>query len=428
MQPHSFHTRAGSPAARIAIALTLLLAACLVAALAGGGTATASVAKKQEALADVRDRQVAISDEIAASNDEINALIGQVSEARQAEEAAAAELAQTEADLAAAERELADGREHLAEVRLRLDDAIDELEDLLVGIYKSNDPDAIKVLIDSAEWEDASIDAAYLDRLNDYQQDTVVRVKDLRDEAEALVASLTETRNRIADARDAVAARHQELADARASLEAQEAELAAARESRKATLSDLAGREVQLEDGIEAAELRRQREAAAPVPPEEPEAAPDPDVAAPEPSAPAPSGSTATLNADGTATPPADAPPEVVAAIEAANRIEDMPYVWGGGHGSFEDSGYDCSGAVSYALNGGGFLSSPLDSTGFTYWGESGVGNWITVYANSGHVYVVIAGLRWDTSGTDGSGPSWSTSLDGYLDTSSYSARHPAGF
>ena len=86
-----------------------------------------------------------------------------------------------------------------------------------------------------------------------------------------------------------------------------------------------------------------------------------------------------------------------------------MPYVWGGGHGSFESSGYDCSGAVSYALNGGGFLSSPLDSTGFTYWGESGAGNWITVYANSGHVYAVIAGLRWDTSGTDGSGPSWST-------------------
>ena len=428
MQRHTFDKRAGTPAARISIALALLLAACIAALLAAGGTASASIATKQEALAEVRDRQVALSDEIAASNDEINALIGQVSEARQAEEAAAAELAETEAELGSAQSELADGREHLAEVRVRLDRAIKQLEELLVGIYKSDDPDAIKVLMDSAEWEDASIDAAYLDRLNDYQQDTVVRVKVLRDEARTLVTQLTEARNRIAEVRDETAARHQELADTRVSLEAQEAELAAAREARKGTLSQLAGREVQLEDGIEAAELRQAREDAAPVPPEEPEPAPDPDVAAPAPSAPAPSGSTATLNPDGTATPPADAPPEVVAAIEAANRIEDMPYLWGGGHGSFEDSGYDCSGAVSYALNGGGFLSSPLDSTGFTYWGESGVGNWITVYANSGHVYVVIAGLRWDTSGTDGSGPSWSTSLDGYLDASAYAVRHPAGF
>ena len=119
--------------------------------------------------------------------------------------------------------------------------------------------------------------------------------------------------------------------------------------------------------------------------------------------------------------------PEVVAAIEAANRIEDLPYVWGGGPGSFEVLRYDCSGAVSYALNGGGFLSSPLDSTGFPYWGESGAGNWITVYANSGHAFAVIAGLRWDTSGTDGSGPSWSTDV-GYQDTSAFTARHPAGF
>ena len=85
-----------------------------------------------------------------------------------------------------------------------------------------------------------------------------------------------------------------------------------------------------------------------------------------------------------------------------------MPYVWGGGHGSFESSGYDCSGAVSYALHGGGFLSTPLDSTGFSYWGEAGPGSWITVYANSGHAFVVIAGLRWDTSQTGGDGPSWS--------------------
>ena len=100
-----------------------------------------------------------------------------------------------------------------------------------------------------------------------------------------------------------------------------------------------------------------------------------------------------------------------------------MPYVWGGGHGSFESSGYDCSGAVSFALHGGGLISSPLDSTGLTTWGEPGAGNWITVYGNSGHAYAVIAGLRWDTSGTGGSGPSWSTDTGSFQDPSAFVAR-----
>jgi hypothetical protein len=114
----------------------------------------------------------------------------------------------------------------------------------------------------------------------------------------------------------------------------------------------------------------------------------------------------------------------VQAAIEAANAIATTPYVWGGGHGSFESSGYDCSGAVSYALNGGGFLSSPLDSTGLSTWGEPGPGQWITVYANSGHAWVIIAGLAFDTSG--GAGPRWHSSPvnspEGFI------ARHPPGY
>ena len=106
------------------------------------------------------------------------------------------------------------------------------------------------------------------------------------------------------------------------------------------------------------------------------------------------------------ASAPESAPAAVKAAIAAANSITATPYVWGGGHGSFYSYGYDCSGAVSFALHGGGLLSSPLDSTGFEVWGESGGGNWITVFANSGHAWAYIAGLRWDTGGPGGgSGP-----------------------
>ena len=106
----------------------------------------------------------------------------------------------------------------------------------------------------------------------------------------------------------------------------------------------------------------------------------------------------AQLLPSGLAIPPADAPPEVVAAIDAANRIATKPYRYGGGHAKVEDTGYDCSGSVSYALIAAGLLESPLPSGSFRSWGESGRGRWITVYAHGGHMYAVIAGLRFDTS------------------------------
>ncbi|MGH2910553.1 MAG: peptidoglycan-binding domain-containing protein [Solirubrobacteraceae bacterium] len=144
----------------------------------------------------------------------------------------------------------------------------------------------------------------------------------------------------------------------------------------------------------------------------------------------------ATLNADGTATAPADAPAAVQNAIAAANSIIDDPYIYGGGHASFNDSGYDCSGSVSFALHGGGLLSSPEDSTGLETYGQSGPGQWITVYADASHAYVVIAGLAFDTAHygrtfPSGSGPRWlqpsevtSNLNDG---TGGYVVRHPAG-
>ena len=109
-------------------------------------------------------------------------------------------------------------------------------------------------------------------------------------------------------------------------------------------------------------------------------------------------GSKAKLLPDGSAAAPANAPEAVKEAIWAANRLQDKPYKYGGGHAKVEDSGYDCSGTVSYALIHAGLLESPLPSGPFTRWGERGRGDWITVYAHGGHAYAVIAGLRLDTS------------------------------
>jgi hypothetical protein len=123
--------------------------------------------------------------------------------------------------------------------------------------------------------------------------------------------------------------------------------------------------------------------------------------------APTTAGDTAELLPNGDAAAPASAPPRVHRAIEFANRINHKPYKWGGGHGKWKDKGYDCSGAVSYMLHGAGrrILKAPLASGGLAGWGEAGRGEWITVYANGGHAYAVVAGLRWDTSG--GKGPRW---------------------
>ena len=138
---------------------------------------------------------------------------------------------------------------------------------------------------------------------------------------------------------------------------------------------------------------------------------------------------------DGRVLAPASAPTRVKRVIAAANRLVEKPYVYGGGHKPFVkgqlDRGYDCSGAVSYALNGGRFLRSPLPSGAMMSWGQSGPGRWITVYAHSGHAYMVVAGLRFDTSLRDPdapgprTGPRWSRTL---RESAAFVPRHPRGY
>jgi membrane-bound lytic murein transglycosylase B len=137
-------------------------------------------------------------------------------------------------------------------------------------------------------------------------------------------------------------------------------------------------------------------------------------------------GAEAVIQPNGLAAAPAGAPPAVKAAIAAANSIATTPYVWGGGHASFYSYGYDCSGAVSFALYGAGLLETPLTSGALESYGEPGPGKWITIYANGEHTYMVIAGLRWDTVGdADGTGPRWHAEPP-Y--PAGFVVRHPTGY
>jgi peptidoglycan hydrolase-like protein with peptidoglycan-binding domain len=135
-------------------------------------------------------------------------------------------------------------------------------------------------------------------------------------------------------------------------------------------------------------------------------------------------GDTAQIGSDGLAIAPASAPPQVQAIIAAGNQIASKPYKYGGGHGKWNDSGYDCSGSVSYALHGAGLLEDALPSGDFTVWGDPGPGQWVTLYAKSSHMFMVVAGIRFDTSGRTKNGTRWQADM---RSTRGYTAVHPPG-
>ncbi len=127
---------------------------------------------------------------------------------------------------------------------------------------------------------------------------------------------------------------------------------------------------------------------------------------------------------DGTAVAPDDAPEPVKKIIQAGNAIAKFPYKWGGGHGAWRDDGYDCSGSVSFALAAAGLLKAPLASGGFLDWGEKGPGEWVTIYTNPGHMFMMVAGLRFDTSGRGRAGTRWQ---EASRSTNGLVARHHPG-
>jgi cell wall-associated NlpC family hydrolase len=176
-----------------------------------------------------------------------------------------------------------------------------------------------------------------------------------------------------------------------------------------------------LEQAAQRLERAPSRPAAAKVQRKEPE--PEP-VALPSRTG----GDVALVSADvlenGIALPPLEAPEEVRRIIEAGNAIARTPYKWGGGHGRWLDTGYDCSGSVSFALASAGLLAGPLDSGRLMSWGSPGPGRWITIWSNPGHVFLVVAGVRFDTSGTRVTGSRWQASM---RSTGGFVARHPAG-
>jgi peptidoglycan hydrolase CwlO-like protein len=388
-------------------AALLLLVLCLVAS-APAETLREKLDSTQGKLSHVRESQSSLSATIAEQNKAIDSMLGEVSQLRRRQLALESELEEKQGELDSATAKLEAEQHRLALIRARLQRALDVLRERLVSIYEAGSPDVLSVVLESETWSQASVRAEYLSRVQDYDNSVADRVKVLRDEAKAAVERMAAIRAQLKEARDAIAVKEGEAADARAEAAARFADLKQAQAQRQGELEGLESREEALSDNL--ASISEQLSASG----------------APVPSTPAPltPGQSAEYISESQASVPSAAPPAVQAAIEAANAIATTPYIWGGGHGSFESSGYDCSGAVSFALHGGGLLESPLDSTGLETWGDPGAGQWITVYANSGHAWMIIAGLAFDTVG--GPGPRWHSepvdSPEGFI------ARHPSGY
>ena len=411
-------TNPGAIRRRLLLLAALLLTSLTVLAVAWQGTAPAKTPQeKLEATRDklegVRADQSELAETIAEQNRAIDSMIGEVSALRQKQAAVEAELAAEEAKLDAATQALDAEREHLEVVRAQLRRALAVLSERLVAMYEAGSPSVINAILESEDFAQMSAQTEYLNRIQSYDDSVVERVKTLRDEVKSAVAHLTTHRDEVEEARDAIAAIEREVAAARAEAEARFAELKEAQAARRATLESLESREEALSNNLASISEQIASEGGT--------VSGGPTAQVPAPLNP---GERAQVINESEASAPAAAPQAVKDAIAAANSIAMTPYIWGGGHGSFESSGYDCSGAVSFALHGGGFLESPLDSTGLETWGEAGAGKWITVYANAEHAWMVIAGIAFDTVG--GPGPRWH---DPWVDSpEGFIARHPPGY
>jgi peptidoglycan hydrolase CwlO-like protein len=389
----------------------LLLAVLCVAASAPAKDLEEKLSATQGKLSHVRESQSSLAATIAEQNKAIDSMIGEVSDLRQQQAAVESELSAKQDELDGATAKLAADKHQLALVRERLQRALGVLRERLVAMYEAGSPDMLNVVLDSASWSEVTTRAEYLSQVQEYDDSVAGRVKGLRDEARDAVKRMTAVRLQIKDARDAIAVKEREVAAASAEAESRFAELKSAQAERRAAMESLESREEALSNNLAAISEQIASTTGAPAP----------VTGTPAPLTP---GQSAGYISESQASVPSEAPSAVAGAIEAANSIATTPYIWGGGHGSFESSGYDCSGAVSFALNGGGFLSSPLDSTGLETWGEPGPGQWITVYANAEHAWMIIAGLAFDTVG--GPGPRWHSSPvdspEGFI------ARHPPGY
>lgn len=345
--------------------------------------ATGSAAAKEATAQTLRSQ-------IAAETSRLRTTAGGLRTAQQRLRSLQAEVAGRVADLERIQRQLVAARDRLTGLENRLGRATRLLSANLVATYENSPPDVMSVIVEAHGFDDLLNRLDYLKRVARYDAQVVGDTRTARRAVARQAGDLSTLELRDRHLADAVVAQQTRAAALESALLSQ----------RMATLNRRAakaGRLHALESQL--ARLRARTLG---------------------------SGRVGGLRIDtgGMVQPPAGAPDAVRQVMAAGNAIAGLPYVYGGGHGSFRASAYDCSGSVSYALAAAGLVSAPLTSGEFESWGQPGPGRWITVYANGGHAFMEVAGWRFDTSALRAGGTRWSR---GGRDTGGFVARHPPG-
>ncbi|HEY5319005.1 MAG TPA: hypothetical protein VIJ20_13540, partial [Solirubrobacteraceae bacterium] len=364
-----------------------------------GGPAPSGAASLQDQIQAAQSAKSSLQSAISADSARIEQTNGGLRAAEGRLSALQSELAAREAQLGAVQTQLLDARTHLLNLENLLERASHALAANLVADYEGSAPNIVSVVLESHGFpdlleklsflktigtQDASIvDSTRLARTEVTRQADALGKLELRDQR--LTAVVLAQRNQVAALQDALLRERINALGSRA---------------------NSASRLKTLNDHLSSLETKAAQQAAA--------AAQTGNAGV---------GGIA-VDTGGLVQPPPGAPAAVAEVIAAGNAIATLPYIWGGGHGSFQADGYDCSGSVSYALAAAGLVSAPMVSGDFENWGEPGPGRWITVYANAGHVWMEVAGWRFDTVALAEDGTRWAR---GGGEFAGFVERHPAG-
>jgi cell wall-associated NlpC family hydrolase len=384
--------------ARHRLPLRLLGTATVVAALIGG-MAARSDGDLQSQITAGRSAAGVLRSAIAAETSKIQSTSHGVQDASRRLAALEGQLARRQAQLASVQSSLIAARDHLVVLENRLQDATHALAANLVSRYEGTQPDLVSVILDARGFTDLLEKVSYLQRMSSADAHVVGATRVARTAVAHQANALAGLEVRDRGLADAVLSQRNQVAALRAALLGQQLAAMRARSSKSAQLAGLQRRLNSLE-----------RQAAA-------------QAARAAASGNAAVGGIA-VNTHGMVQAPAGAPAAVAQVIAAGNAIATLPYVYGGGHASFHANGYDCSGSVSYALAAAGLVSSPMVSGAFESWGDPGPGRWITVYANAGHVWMEVAGWRFDTVALATGGTRWA---QGGGEFAGFVVRHPPG-
>jgi peptidoglycan hydrolase CwlO-like protein len=377
----------------------LLAALAVATVLLGTGLTDPSKGDVQNQISATQSAASSLRSEIAADSRRIASTSGGLQEARDRLAAIQSQLDQRVGELRTVQSSLIAARDHLVDLENRLHLATGDLASNLVASYEGSQPDLVTVILDSHGFGDLLESVNFVARVAHHDAHVVGLTRTARAAVSKQATQLVGLEARDRALADEILAKRNDAAALQSALLKEQLSELSARSRAGARYQALNGRLKSLEH--KAAEQATRAAATG-----------NADV------------SGIAVNTAGMVQPPPGAPAAVAQVIAAGNAIATLPYIYGGGHASFHADGYDCSGSVSYALAAAGLVSSPMVSGDFENWGDPGPGRWITIYANAGHVWMNVAGWRFDTVALAESGTRWAR---GGGEFSDMVVRHPPG-